>query len=428
MNRTFLLLGRISVAVGLAGIVGLTAAAVFRGDDSGAETETGVSAAAAPAPPTTAAAVTPPSTTEAAPAAPTDTPSADLSGVCPDPLVVQTDWFPEAEHGAMYELLGDDYVIDAEKKVVRGSMTLAGQDLGIDWEVRTGGPAIGFSPPSQWMVTDDSIHFGYAATDQQIEHWNAAPLMSVVATLEINPQMIMWDPQTYPDIETIADIGEAGITVNVFAGWTFPEVLVGQGIWFRDQIDPSYNGSPAQFVAAEGAIAQQGFASSEPYTYEEALGEDGELIWGKPVSFDLLHNTGFQVYAQTLGIRPGDLEEMRPCLERVVPIVQRAVVSYITDPARANAIILDAVQQFEDFWVYAPENADYGVRTMRELGLVGNGPDDIVGNMEEARISQVLYDMRSANEMSVTVDWEIPEDLTADQLFTNEFIDPSIGF
>lgn len=421
MNRTILLLGNISVAVGLAGIVGLSAAAVLGGGDS--QAETGVSAA--PAPPTTAAAVTSPPTTEAAPA---DTPSTDLSGVCPDPLVVQTDWFPESEHGAMYELLGGDYVVDAESKVVRGSMTLDGQDLGIDWEVRTGGPAIGFSPPSQWMVADDSIHFGYAATDQQIEHWNEAPLISVVATLEINPQMIMWDPQTYPDIETIADIGEAGITVNVFAGWTFPEVLIGQGIWSRDQVDPSYNGSPTQFVAAGGTIAQQGFASSEPYTYEEALGDGEEPVWGKPVAFDLLHNTGFQVYAQTLGIRPGDLEEMRPCLERVIPIIQQAVVSYMTDPERTNAIIVDAVQQFQDFWVYGPGNADYGVRTMRELGLVGNGPDNIVGNMEEARIAQVLYDMRSANEMSVTVDWEIPEDLTADQLFTNEFIDPSIGF
>ena len=104
------------------------------------------------------------------------------------------------------------------------------------------------------------------------------------------------------------------------------------------------------------------------------------------------------------------------------------MVSYITDPERANAIIVDAVEQFEDLWVYASGNADYGVRTMRELELVGNGPDDIVGNMEEARIAKVISDMHSANEMSVTVDWEIPEDLTADQLFTNEFIDPSIGF
>ena len=35
--------------------------------------------------------------------------SGDLA-TCPDPLVIQTDWFPESEHGAMYELFGSgDY-------------------------------------------------------------------------------------------------------------------------------------------------------------------------------------------------------------------------------------------------------------------------------------------------------------------------------
>ena len=26
----------------------------------------------------------------------------DLTSVCPDPLIVQTDWFPEPEHGGLY--------------------------------------------------------------------------------------------------------------------------------------------------------------------------------------------------------------------------------------------------------------------------------------------------------------------------------------
>ena len=35
---------------------------------------------------------------------------------CPDPLLIQTDWFPESEHGAMYELFGSgDYSIDAKE-------------------------------------------------------------------------------------------------------------------------------------------------------------------------------------------------------------------------------------------------------------------------------------------------------------------------
>ena len=340
----------------------------------------------------------------------------DLAAVCPSPLVVQTDWFPESEHGAMYELLGDDYEVDVDNKVVRGSMVLGGEDLGIEWEVRTGGPAIGFSPVSQHMAVDDSIHLGYASTDQQVNHWGVAPLVSVVAPLERNPQMVMWDPETYPDVEGLADLGEQGITINVFGGGTFPEVFVAQGMWSADQVDPSYQGNPSQFVAANGSIAQQGFASSEVYTYEYVYEE-----WGKPVAFELLHDAGFEIYSQTIGVRPGDMEELRPCLELLVPIIQQAAVDFIADPARANAIIVDAVLKYEDFWVYPPDLADFSVQAQIDYGLVGNGPDNIVGNMVPERIAKVLDDMRATG-------MDIEESLTADQLFTNEFIDARIGF
>ena len=341
--------------------------------------------------------------------------AAGLADVCPSPLVVQTDWFPESEHGAMYELVGDDYIVDVDNKVVRGSMVLGGTDLGIEWEVRTGGPAIGFSPVSQHMAVDEGIHLGYASTDQQVNHWDVAPLMSVVAPLERNPQMIMWDPETYPDVESIADLGEQGITINVFGGGTFSEVFVAQGIWSADQVDPSYEGNPSRFVGAGGSIAQQGFASSEVYTYEHVYEQ-----WGKPVAFQLLHDAGFQIYSQTIGVRPGDLEELRPCLEKLVPIIQQAAVDFNNSPDRANAIIVDAVLKYEDFWVYPPDLAEFSHSAKREFGLVGDGGDGIVGNMMPERIAKVLDDMRAAG-------MDIDPSLTADQLFTNEFIDESIG-
>ncbi|MFN3215568.1 MAG: hypothetical protein ACE367_03645, partial [Acidimicrobiales bacterium] len=278
-----------------------------------------------------------------------------LAGICPDPLVIQTDWFPEAEHGAMYQLIGEGYTVDTELLAVNGPMVLGGQDLGINWEVRTGGPAIGFQPVSTVMYTDDSIHLGYATTDGQVAQFSSAPLLSVVAPLEQNPQIIMWDPETYPDVETLADLGEAGVTINVFAGGTFSEVFVAQGIWSADQIDPSYDGSPARFISEGGAIAQQGFASAEPFTYENEFPE-----WGKPVAFQTLHDAGFQVYSQTVAVRAGELEELRPCLEQVVPVIQQAVVDYRVDPSAANAVIIDAVEQFDTFWLFIANNVGSG--------------------------------------------------------------------
>jgi len=340
----------------------------------------------------------------------------DLASVCPSPIVIQTDWFPEAEHGAMYELVGDGYTIDKDNMVVRGPGQLGGVPLGIDIEIRTGGPAIGWSPVSSHVYTDDSIHFGYRSTDQQVLEFADAPMMSVVAPLEKNPQMIMWDPDTYPDVRTLADLGEQGIIINVFGGGTFPSVFVADGIWSEDQIDPSYDGSPAVFIASGGEFAQQGFASAEPYQYEHVYEE-----WGKPVRFQLLNDAGFPIYSQTLGIRVDDLESLRPCLELFVPVVQQAVVDYDASPDRANAIIVDAVVTFDSFWSYDLDLAAFSASAQRNLGLIGNGPDSTVGNMDPARIQAVI-------DKIVAAGMDVADGLTVDHLMTNEFIDMSIGF
>ncbi len=58
------------------------------------------------------------------------------------------------------------------------------------------------------------------------------------------------------------------------------------------------------------------------------------------------------------------------------------------------------------------------MKTQRELGFVGNGPDDTLGNMDEARVQRVIDQIRDAGI-------DVPADLTVADIFTNEFIDPS---
>ena len=294
-------------------------------------------------------------------------------------------------------MVGDDYEVDTDAKIVSGSLVASGGvDTGVDIEVRTGGPAIGFQPVSVQQYADDSITLGYANTEGQVLRWEDTPTISVVAPLEINPQIILWDPETYPEVETLADLGESGATINIFEGGTFAEVFVGQGLWSEDQVDGSYDGSPTRFISEAGAIAQQGFASAEPFTYEFVF-ED----WMKPVAFELLHDAGFEVYSQTLSVRPDHLEELAPCLELFVPIVQQAQVDFAMDPARANAMIIDAVDQFADFWTYDEALAEYSVATQLELGLIGNGPDETLGNMDEARIQSVIDQIRDDAGLTV---------------------------
>jgi hypothetical protein len=334
---------------------------------------------------------------------------------CPDPFVIQTDWFPEAEHGSLYQLIGDDYTVDVDNKVVSGPLLAGGEDSGLTLEVRAGGPAIGDQPVSVQQYADDSITLGYATTEAQVLRYEDNAVISVIAPLEINPQIIYWDPETYPDVETLADLGEENVTINVFGGGTFSEVFVAQGIWNADQIDPSYDGSPARFISEDGKIAQQGFASAEPYKYENEFTD-----WGKPIAYQTLHDAGFEVYSQTLSVRPDMLEDLRPCLEAFVPLVQQAAIDYLDAPERANAMIIDAVTQYDTFWTYDEGLAEYSVQTQKELGLVGNGPDDTLGNMEEDRIQGAIDQIRDAG-------LDVPEDLEASDIFTNEFIDESIG-
>jgi hypothetical protein len=338
----------------------------------------------------------------------------DLSA-CPTTIGIQADWFPEAEHGALYQLLGDDYEFDVEKKVTSGSLFIDGADSGLDVEIRAGGPAIASPSVAAEMYVDDSLTFGYATTDSQIQRFEEAPLLSVMAPLEKNPQIIYWDPETYPDIKTLADIGAAGVTINVFGVDTYADVFVAQGIWTADQIDPSYDGSPGRFVA-EGDIAQQGFASAEPWLYLNEFEE-----FGRELAFETIHDAGFPVYSQTLGIRPDDLETLRPCLENFVPLMQQMTIDYYADPARANKIIVEAVEAYATFWTYPAELAEWSAGQQIELGLAGNGDDSTVGNMVDARVQEVIDAMRTA-------EMDFPADLAVEDLVTNEFIDESIGF
>ncbi len=346
---------------------------------------------------------------------PADEPATDLASVCPATVAIQTDWFPEAEHGALYHLIGDDYAIDTDKKVVSGSMVVNGEPTGVNIEVRAGGPAIASPSVAAEMYLDDSLTLGYGTTDSQILRYEEAPLLSVMAPLEENPQIIYWDPETYPDVTTLADLGELGVTINVFGGGTFSDVFVALGVWNADQIDPSYDATPGRFIA-EGDIAQQGFASAEPWLYKNQFEE-----YGRDLAFETLNDAGFPVYSQTLAIRPDDLETLRPCLEQLIPIVQQATVDYYANPADTNALIVEVVEAYASFWEYPAELADFSVATQLELGFAGNGPDSTVGNMDEARVQQVIDAMRTAS-------MDFPDDLTPADLVTNEFIDESIGF
>ncbi|MGA1828704.1 ABC transporter substrate-binding protein [Microbacterium sp.] len=347
----------------------------------------------------------------------------DLSEACPATVVIQTDWNPESEHGHLYELLGDTYEIDAGAKSVTGPLLASGEYTGVDVEIRAGGPAIGFQTVSSQMYQDTDITLGYVSTDEAIQLSSETPTKAVYAPLDISPTMVMWDPETYPDVETIDDILPAlsanGGVWRYFDGSAYIEYLKSSGLADDSILDGSYDGTPANFVAAAGKDMQQGFASAEPYIYENEV-----EAWGKPVGFSLIHDSGWETYQSSVSVRTEALEELTPCLELLVPVLQQAGKDFYDDPAAANALILDLVEQYDTGWTYTEGVAEFSVQQQIDLGLVGNGTNDTYGDFDETRFTD-FFDKASA----VYSDMGTPpvDGLTVEDLYTNEFIDPSIG-
>jgi hypothetical protein len=340
-----------------------------------------------------------------------------LSGVCPDPVVAQTGWWPEAERGALYHLLGGDYTVDSEALRVTGPLVAGGEPTGVQIEIRAGGPAIGFQLGSAQLYADDEIMLADVITDEAVSVSGTAPVLSVVSFQEIFPVAIMWDPQTYPDFETVADIGRTDTTVLAFGETPHMEYLIDSGILQRDQVDASYDGTPSRWVAEDGQIAQEGFATSEPYVYEHEL-----EAWNKPVRYQLIYDLGYQPY-YTLAIRADQRDELAPCLERLVPIIQQSMLDYLADPAATNELIVQLVEEFGGF-PYSPDTAAYSAEQQRSLGIVGNGDNATVGDFNLDRV-QELVDI--VGPIYTAQGQQVEADLTAEDVATNDFIDPNIG-
>jgi ABC-type nitrate/sulfonate/bicarbonate transport system substrate-binding protein len=344
----------------------------------------------------------------------------DLSKVCPANVVIQTDWNPESEQGDLYQLIGGTPVINAAKKAVSGPLYASGSFTGVNVEVRAGGPAIGFQSVTSQQYADKTITLGYANTDEAIQLSNTMPTTAVFAPFEVGPQIIMWDPATYPKVKTIADLGKTNAVVRYFGGATYMDYLTGSGLLKKSQVDGTYDGSPAKFVVDKGTAAQQGFATVEPYVYENEL-----PAWGKKVAYQLINDAGYPIYASALAVRTGDLKELSPCLKKLVPVIQQATVDYYAHPAKTNALIVKTVTEYNNGWVYDAAVADYSAKTQVKLGLVGNGDDKTVGNFDLTRVQKIIDITKPLFAATGTT---VAPTVSPETIVTNEFIDKSIGF
>lgn len=361
-----------------------------------------------------------PATTSSAPAAPAGGPL-DLSGVCPSTIVMQQDWQPEAEHGAMYNLVGDDYTIDAANKTVTGSLVAQGVDTGVDIQVRPGGPNVNFQPVPALMYLDTDILIGAVNTDAAIVAAAGQPTVAIASQLTVSPQILMWDPASHNGATSIAQATASGAPV-VTSGDVIPNLLLSKGLITSAQIDTSYEGTPQRFVA-DPTILQQGFATAEPYIYENEIPQ-----WGKPVGSQLLSELGYSIYPEPLAVRPEAIEKYGDCLAKLVPIMQRSQIDFLDAPDHGIDLILKLVDAYQTGWTYSRGVAEYSVAQQKKLGIVTNDPaSGVFGQFDPARVASIVSDFTPFLVKAGSISAADAAAITPASLYTNRFIDTSIS-
>jgi hypothetical protein len=341
----------------------------------------------------------------------------DLAGAgCPATVVMQQDWQPEAEHGAMYSVIGSDYTIDADAKSVKGSLVAQGVDTGVDVEVRPGGPNTGFQPVPALMYLDEAITIGAVNTEDAISAADDQPTVAVTSQLTKSPQVMMWDPASHPGLTTLKEVAATGVPF-VTSGELLPALAVSAGLIQPSQIDTTYQGSPARFVA-DPTIIQQGFATSEPYTYENEIEQ-----WKKPIATGTMYDYGYISYPEPLAVRADKLEGLRPCLEKLVPIMQQAQIDYLAEPGPTNELIVELVETYQTSWTYSAGVAEFSAKEQVDGGFVYNDPaSGVFGQFDPARMQQIVDTLGPILQQQGGIT-TLP---APTELYTNDFIDPNI--
>lgn len=346
-----------------------------------------------------------------------------LADVCPNPFIIQKDWLAQAEQGAMYQMIG------AGGKMEVGKYSGPLGSTGIDLIILEGGSGMGlgdgetaysalFNGNSKAGVTP---HLGYQDLDNAFIYSKRFPVVGVITPLEKALQGLIWDKGTYPegfhsldDIKAFADSGKGKIYISTTQR-TFGLYLAESGV-NPDALMQGYRGDLENFVGNNGTWLNQGFVTSEVHKLSNGAN------WNKPVDAVAISDLGYPNYTGMLSVAKHRLEELAPCLEKLVPIVQQAQVDYLTDPAEVNGLIV----AFNDgnfstsFWNTSADLNDFAVERLIEIGGVGNGSNDTLGDFDMERVAKM------AEIVKPWLDERADPDVKPEDVVTNRFIDPSI--
>ncbi|NMG41833.1 hypothetical protein GRZ55_21615 [Chelativorans sp. ZYF759] len=347
-----------------------------------------------------------------------------LGDVCPSPFIIQKDWLAQAEHGALYQMIGAGGTMES------GKYTGPLGSTGIDLTILEGGGGIGLGDgetaySALYMGNSKAgvmPHLGYQELDNAFIFSKRFPVVGVISPLDVAPQGLWWDRETYPDgfhsiddLKAFAESDQGKIYVSSIQR-TFGLFLVQSGVP-ADVFVEGYRGDGENFVTNNGTWLNQGFVTSEPYSF--STGNN----WAKPIDAVTVGELGYPNYTGMLSVATGRMDELEPCLEKLVPIIQQAIVDYMDDPAE----VFEVIHQFNEeghatsWWKTSMGKLEFAWSTMKERGIMGNGTSNAVGDFDMERVETMFETVKP------WLDERADENVAPDMVVTNRFIDPTIG-
>ncbi|MEM9826610.1 MAG: ABC transporter substrate-binding protein [Planctomycetota bacterium] len=285
-------------------------------------------------------------------------PSASLNGGSDafERVAIQLNWYPEAEHGGVYQAQASGIYADA----------------GLQVDIRPGGP----SAPIAGELTLGRCQFAIANADDVVHfRREGADIVAVAAVVQNSPRCIL--VQTASGVDSLDKL--KGLTLQCEAGRGFVEFMRKQGL-LEGVREVPYAGSVAPLVA-DAKIAIQGYAFTEPLMAKQAGAEVNELM---------VSSIGWNPYSSVL-VTTGDLVRDQPELvQSMVDATLRGWRDYLTDAAQANVAILEANRHG-----LTAETLEYGAAKLRELALPEQASLDTIGQMQASRWDTLVEQMDS---------------------------------
>jgi hypothetical protein len=150
--------------------------------------------------------------------------------------------------------------------------------------------------------------------------------------------------------------------------------------------------------------------------------------WDKSVGYVYLANLGFQFYQSAVSVATNKLSSLTPCLKKLVPIMQHALVDYVRNPNEVNNLLtaFNAKGLGAAFW-HTPTNLNRAAAKVMLSGhLVADTPGTkSVGGFEMGVIYNLITSLLPIFKSEGITSFN--PSVRSSDVATNQFIDPAIG-